>query len=638
MNLSIDELSPNVHSGIRNSSTWLNGRTAVIFLVMIFLGQNWSKAHIIPRENLHPVAEAYRRSTFILNLNPVVWETVRKDLNTITKYRNEFSTAGGENLNQQHENGFNDKSRREVFQQMTKEVSVICQGHLKAAEEFFEDSEKAFEEVKKAQGVFTAFAVLLREVDPGGYYRLGQSWLGMANALGSPGLLGVGVVEADQRGFERAIQVVINYLERNFGEDFNPPKGKRLAPWPVHSPTYNPSARVSVRLPPGSNINKQIPRPRQILNMTARGVDESETPLIAVGDMAFDSALIFGEPMRSIGMSCNNCHNKSITNPNFFIPGLSQREGGMDVSNSFFAPHANNGHFDPLDIPDLRGIRFTTPYGRNGRFPSLREFTRNVIVNEFNGPEPDPVILDGMVAYMNEFDFLPNPYLEKDGRLAENSLAAAKRGEKLFHKPYPQMGGMSCASCHIPSANFVDHKRHDIGTVKGYAPNSLDRALDTPTLLGTLWSPPYFHDGSQPTLGAVVEWFDSTYSLNLNSKELKELTTYLETVGDGTDAYEDTVYYLDAEMEEFSFFLSAYEFLESKNLQTPLNLTFQTIAFEIRNHQWELQDSQYRPILGRLAEIMDEALAANQSGNVEEVRSKVAEYRNLYANNVEFLK
>ena len=46
------------------------------------------------------------------------------------------------------------------------------------------------------------------------------------------------------------------------------------------------------------------------------------------------------------------------------------------ISSRFFAPHANNSLFDPLDTPDLRGIRFTAPYGRNGRFSSLRDFIR----------------------------------------------------------------------------------------------------------------------------------------------------------------------------------------------------------------------------------------------------------------------
>ena len=57
--------------------------------------------------------------------------------------------------------------------------------------------------------------------------------------------------------------------------------------------------------------------------MVERGVDESETTLIAMGDMLFDSPLIFGGPARSLQMSCNTCHNKGTINPNLFIPGLS---------------------------------------------------------------------------------------------------------------------------------------------------------------------------------------------------------------------------------------------------------------------------------------------------------------------------
>ena len=86
-------------------------------------------------------------------------------------------------------------------------------------------------------------------------------------------------------------------LKANFGVGFVPIDGRKLAPWPARSKTFDASARLPIKLPPGSNINKQIPRPRQILNMVERGVDESETPLIALGDMAFDSAYIFGEPV-----------------------------------------------------------------------------------------------------------------------------------------------------------------------------------------------------------------------------------------------------------------------------------------------------------------------------------------------------
>ncbi len=91
-------------------------------------------------------------------------------------------------------------------------------------------------------------------------------------------------------------------------------------------------------------------------------------------------------------------------------------------------------------------------------------------------------------------------------------------------------------------------------------------------------------------------------------------------------------------MEEFSFFLSAFEFLDERNKPELMNTTFQTIAIEIRNHKWELQDYSAMPVIERLAEIMDEAYAANLGGQRQLVREKVDEYRDLYAKNIDRLK
>ena len=116
------------------------------------------------------------------------------------------------------------------------------------------------------------------------------------------------------------------------------------------------------------------------------------------------------------------------------------------------------------------------------------------------------------------------------------------------------------------------------------------------------------------------------------------MTAYVETVGDGVEPYEDTIYYLDAEMEEFSFFLSAFDFLEAKNKPDLISATFQTIALEIRNHKWELQDYAVMPVMDRLAEIMDEAYEANVIGQRGLVREQVNEYRELYTEKIDRLK
>jgi hypothetical protein len=596
--------------------------------------------------------------TFVLNLNPVQWDLVRRDVGVMCQALLAVDPAEGKEYQQylqealrkgQYRPGKGEEydsyaaiearetNRRRIFQICTRTAAELVIKRLDAAQAALPDRSRAQHEFNEARGAWACFEDVLEAVDRPAFSRLGEQWLAMASALGSKGLLGVGERSVDAEAFRAAAGEIVAYTRANYGEGYEPPTGSRLACLPAKSPTLDSSAALPIQLPPGSNINKQLPRPRQILNIGARGVNERETALIALGDMAFDSSFIFGEPARSLGINCNTCHNKSITNPQLFIPGLSVRPGTIDVSNSFFASHANNGHFDPLDTPDLRGIRFTAPYGRNGRFASLREFTRNVIVNEFNGPEPDPLLLDGMVAYMNEFDFLPNPALNRDGTLNGKASPAARRGEVLFNRSFKAMGNRSCATCHVPSARFLDHKRHDISTAKGPEPHSQDRALDTPTLLSAKWTPPYFHDGSQPTLRAVNTWFNRNYRLGLTKRQIDDLTAYVETVGDGTDAYEDTMLTLEAEMEEFSFFLSAYEVLREKSKPELILTTFQTVPFEIRAHKWDVQDDEYLPVLEQLAEILDRAHAEGKAGNWRRVDSLVAEYRKLYEANKEKL-
>ena len=139
---------------------------------------------------------------------------------------------------------------------------------------------------------------------------------------------------------------------------------------------------------------------------------------------------------------------------------------------------------------------------------------------------------------MLEFDFLPNPKLDTGGRLTAAASEAARRGESLFRKPFAQMDGKSCATCHVPSANFLDRRAHSIGSGEHGYSDSRDGAFDTPTLLGTRFTAPYFHDGSLPTLASVVEWFDSRFALKLSGKQRADLTAYLEAVGDADQPYE----------------------------------------------------------------------------------------------------
>ena len=276
-------------------------------------------------------------------------------------------------------------------------------------------------------------------------------------------------------------------------------------------------------LPPGTELNEDaIYRPTEVFHSEARGGFKSYQ--VDLGDLAFSSPKLLGGPARRAGMSCGTCHVNGAGNARLYVPGMSTRPGNFDTTGPLFNPKAHNGVLDPVRVPSLRGARFLAPYGHDGRTTSLREFVRNVIVGEFAGDEPSPVILDALVAYIEDIDFLQNTSLDSQGRLTTQSSESERRGEAIFARPFPHDANMSCATCHVPSEGFVDHKQHNVGS---------GGLFKTPTLLNADFNAPYFHDARFDRLDQVVEHFDRTYELGLTPQDRSDLTAYLIAVGDG---------------------------------------------------------------------------------------------------------
>ena len=324
-------------------------------------------------------------------------------------------------------------------------------------------------------------------------------------------------------------------------------------------------------LPAGTELGEDaLERPREIFRSEARGGRRSY--LVTLGDVAFSSPELLGPVARQAGISCNTCHIDGTTNPRFFIPGLATRPGTFDTTGSLFNPKADDGVLDPLTAPSLRGARQLAPYGHDGRTPSLREFLRNVIVTEFAGPEPSSEILDALVAYVEDIDFVPNRRLAPGGTLTGPVSDAERRGELLFYTPFARNPGLSCATCHVPDQAFVDHRQHDIGS---------GGRFKTPTLLNANYNAPYFHDGRYDSYAQVVAYFDRVFYLGLSARERQDLVAYLEAVGDGEQALvPDDV---DARLKEIVEFAQVLDVaLLERNVPVAI-LTLDTIDHELRD-------------------------------------------------------
>ncbi len=268
------------------------------------------------------------------------------------------------------------------------------------------------------------------------------------------------------------------------------------------------------------------------VRLLALAPDSREEVLIALGELAFKSEfLLEGSPLRTLGaqMTCDSCHPDGGASPVVFFEGLSDKPGNLDVTNRAISLIEDN-IYNPLNVPSIVGARHSAPFGRDGRFDSVEDFTLFAIANEFAGGIPSDLVIEALVTFQNGLAFPDNPLVGAQGRLTDTASEAVRRGEAIFHRPFPDDTGRSCATCHRPADHFLDHTVHDVGTGQGVRAG---RAFETPTLLDTLATPPYLHDGRYDTLGEAANYFVDYFGLALDSGERADLVAFLEAIGGG---------------------------------------------------------------------------------------------------------
>jgi cytochrome c5 len=111
---------------------------------------------------------------------------------------------------------------------------------------------------------------------------------------------------------------------------------------------------------------------------------------------------------------------------------------------------------------------------------------------------------------------------------------AAMRGKAIFE------GVARCATCHS-GAEFTDanqrlHPSADVVSepepngAPSYASRSATKQYRTAPLRGIWQHAPYFHNGTAPTLDAVVQTYNARKSLGLNAEQAADLVQYLKSL------------------------------------------------------------------------------------------------------------
>ena len=174
--------------------------------------------------------------------------------------------------------------------------------------------------------------------------------------------------------------------------------GSPAAPLPASSPPAPPLREIRW-------IAADTPRADMIRLLTRRPADCLASPTdaaladqIAAGRAMFSAPLLLGGQAARAGVSCAACHVGGRGNPHFVFPGVSGAPGTADVTSSLFSTRRGDGIANPRPIPDLAAD--PPKISRDPASPALRTFLRGLIVEEFDGLEPPPRILDSLAAYV----------------------------------------------------------------------------------------------------------------------------------------------------------------------------------------------------------------------------------------------
>lgn len=124
---------------------------------------------------------------------------------------------------------------------------------------------------------------------------------------------------------------------------------------------------------------------------------------IEIGRALFRSPALLGGPAARTGLSCNACHTNGRVNAHFLLPELTNRPGQADTTSEWASKVRGDGVMNPRPIPDLAGVGEKATHGHVND-PSLDHFTRSVMTEEFQGPEPTPQAFAGVITYLRALD------------------------------------------------------------------------------------------------------------------------------------------------------------------------------------------------------------------------------------------
>ena len=301
----------------------------------------------------------------------------------------------------------------------------------------------------------------------------------------------------NDQGTLRSMGITCAFCHSTVDDSFAPGIGHRLDGWPNRD--LNVGAIVNL-----------APRKKPLIDLL--GVDKAtvEKVLAAWGPGKFDAELFLdGKGFRPDGKSA-----ATLLPAAYGLAGVNLHTytgwGSVTYWNAFVANlemHGQGTFFDPR-LKDPEKFPIATKAG----FFDVRN-KPDLITSKLG---PLEVYQKGLLA--------PKP------PKGSFNAAAAMRGKQIFN------GKGKCANCHVPplytEPGWNMHKPAEICTDAFQANRSPDERYRTTPLKGLFAHSKggFWHDGRFPTLGAVVQHYNSCFALGLDAAEKSDLVQFLKSL------------------------------------------------------------------------------------------------------------
>jgi len=302
---------------------------------------------------------------------------------------------------------------------------------------------------------------------------------------------------SDERGKITSMGIQCAFCHSTVDDSFAPGIGRRRDGW------ANRDLNVGA-------IMAMAPRLESVARILGTDVATVKTVLNSWGPGRADPMLLMdGKAMRPDGKSAS-----VLIPPAFGLAGVNLHTstgwGGVPHWNGFVAIHVMHG----------KGTFFDPRLDDATRFPiAARERFGHVRADEDMVTPTMPALHLYQLALK-----APTPPRGSYDR------SAAARGESVFN------GKANCGGCHVPplftEPGWNMHTAAEIGIDDFQAMRSPDGRYRTAPLRG-LWTHTkggFYHDGRFPTLAAVIEHYNSHFSLGLSSGEKRDLAEYLKSL------------------------------------------------------------------------------------------------------------